>query len=292
MNEALVTRFNKMCPANSGLGLGTMLDMAGMYRNSLKDRPIQSVYEYSATQNHQLGARREMPGGRVFRYAKATNIIGDIRFGLKFWDELNDGITYTAPKQVQAVGDLTVWVDAGSAGSVAKDALKDGYCIIHTGTDYDHQFRMITGNTLADSDGYVTVTVEEGWTKALETGYGVECLPNPYGNMKISSAGGGAGGTPNEYTSVGGFARVKTLAANMYLWIQTWGPIFVNPHGTAAATVTADRRGLVFDREGSVSAIDESVSSDVTQQYAGFIMNRESVDNGTGPPLLMLQISP
>lgn len=253
----------------------------------------QGIYEQSATQNYLIGTRLTTPDGRSFRYAKATNIISDHTFGLKFWNELADGIAYTAPLQVQAIGDTTILVDSGKgAAGVAVNEFAGGYVIVHTHTDYDGQFRRIISNTVADASGYVTLTVEAGWTKDIEVGYGVEVLQNPYSSVRLCSSGGGAGGTPNEYTSVAGMALVNTLVANVFLWLQTWGPCWINPHGTAAATVTADRRGLVFDREGSISAIDESVSADVCQQYAGFIINRESVGNGTGPPLFMLQICP
>lgn len=294
MDSGTKDRLNSICPGLglSGLALGTMLDRAGLDRNALAGQTPQEYNEASATQRHLMGARLAMADGRVFRYAKATNIIGDCRFGLKFWAEIGDGIAYTAPLQIEAIGGTTIYVDAGAAGVVTKDQLVGGYVIVHTATDYDSQFRGIIGNTLADSDGYTTITVDAGWTKDIETGYGVEVYPNPYASVRIASAGGGGGGTPNEYSSVAGIAMLKTTAANRYLWLQTWGPVWINPHGTAGTTVTADRRGLVFDREGSISAIDESVSTDVTQQYAGFIINRESSGNGTGPPLVMLQISP
>lgn len=251
----------------------------------------QTVTEASLTQNFGLGAMLQKPDGRVYRYALATNIISDIRFGLKFWSELVDGIAYTAPLQVEDTGGLTILVDSGKgAAGVAVNELADGWLIIHTGTDYESQFRRVVSNTVADASGYVTLTVDLPFNIDIETGYGVEVCPNPWASVRLASAGGGAGGTPNEYSSVAGMPHVKTAVADMYMWLQTWGPCWVNPHGTAGTAATADRRGLVFDREGSISAIDESVSSDVAQQYAGFIIGRESSGNGTGPPLVFLQI--
>jgi hypothetical protein len=284
---------NSMCPGAKGVFLGDMLDRAGVALRSLENVPVQAYNAESATQKHKFGARLELEDSRVFRYAKATNQILDCRFGLKFWDQIGDGIAYTAPLQVQSIGDLTIKIDSGKgAGGVTKDQFANGFIVVHTGTDYDSQFRGITGNTVADGDGYTTITVDLGWTKAIETGYGVEVMASPWASVRNASAGGGSGNTPNEYSSVAGIPMLKTTATDMFIWLQTWGPCWVNPHGTAGVTPTADRRGLVFDREGSISAIDESVSSDVAQQYAGFIITRESVAGGAAVPLIFLQISP
>lgn len=292
MDAETIDKLNRMCPKAKSEGLGTMLSMAGMVRNSI-NQSIQAYNEASATQKHDLGARLALDDNRVFRYAYARNIIGDCRFGLKFWDQIGDGIAYTAPLQTQTVLESTVLIDSGKgAGGVTLDQFKGGFCVVHTGTDYESQFRGITGNTVADGDGYTTITVDAVWTKAIETGYGVEIMANPWGSVRNASAGGGSGNTPNEYSSVAGIPMLTTDAADMYLWLQTWGPCWVNPHGTAGTTPTADRRGLVFDREGSISAIDESVSSDVAQQYAGFIITRESVAGGSAVPLVFLQITP
>lgn len=259
----------------------------------LKGGSPQTVYEAVSSPNYVYGSRLRKADGRVFVYAKATNIISDIRFGLKFWAELVDGIPYTAPLQTEDADSLTIQIDSGkgSAG-VDENELAGGWLIVHTGTDYESQFRRVVSNTIADGDGYVTLTVDGPFNCDIETGYGVEVCPNPYASVRLSSSGGGAGGTPSEWSSVAGIPGVKTSKANMSMWLQTWGPCWVNPHGTAAATPTADRRQVVFDREGSISAVDESVSSDVCQQIAGFLIGRESSGNGTGPPLLMLQISP
>lgn len=259
----------------------------------------QGLYEQSATPNYLVGTRRISPDGRVYRYARATNVIAATQFGLKFWAEIGDGIGYTAPKQTQEVGDTTIKVDSGKGeAGVAKDELVGGYVIIHTGDDQYQHFRGIVANTIADADGYVTITLDAPLKVAIKVTYGVEVYPNPYASVRVSSAGAPDCGAPDEYSSVAGMPNVKTTVANQYIWIQTWGPIWVNPHGTAGTAATADRRGLVFDREGSISSISETVGygADSTlglaQQYAGFIINRESVANGAGPPLVMLQISP
>ncbi|GAJ09257.1 unnamed protein product, partial [marine sediment metagenome] len=227
-----------------------------------------------------VGTRRISPDGRVYRYARATNVIADTKFGLKFWAEIGDGIASTHPLQTQIIDARSIKV---AGAGIAENELVGGYVMIHTGTDYYQHFRGIVGNSLADAQGHVTINLDGPLKVAIKETYEVEVYPNPYASVRVASAGAPGCGAPDEYSSVAGMPNVKTTVENQYLWIQTWGAIWVNPHGTAGLTPTADRRGLVFDREGSISAVDESVSKDATQQYAGFIINRESVANGAGP---------
>jgi len=254
----------------------------------LVGRPEQGLYEQSATANYLIGTRRISPDGRVYRYARATNIVKDCKYGLKFWGQIGDGITYTAPLQTQDIGDTTIKVDGGKgAAGVAADELVGGYVMIHTHGDLYQHFRGIIGNTLADANGYVTITLDAPLKVALTVSHGVEVFPNPYVSVRTASAGL-AGGIPNKYSSVAGMPNVKTLVANQYLWIQTWGAIWINPHGSSCKGAASDCRRLVFDREGSISSQGETVAGAVyTEQIAGFVINR-----GDGPPLVMLQISP
>ena len=251
-----------------------------------------NLYAESAIQRYDLGARRLAGDGRVFRYAKAGAEVTSTNFGLKFWDKLADGIAYTAPLQVQAVGDKTILVDSGhGAAGIAKDELRGGYIIVHTHGDSYNQNRLIVGNTLADASGYITITVDGAWTIALTLAFGVEVLQNPYADVRVKQAAHGGGG--DGYSSVAGMPMCKTTAANMYLWIQTWGPIWINPHGASLqdADLLTDERQLVFDYEGSVTVVGDAVNTTVSLQHAGFIIDR-TASLASGPPLVMLQISP
>ena len=247
------------------------------------------LYETSTIKHpdYNVGDRVALPDGRVFRYAKATNIISSQNFGLKFWAELGDGIGYVAPDQGQDIGDTSVHV---TAAGITEDELRGGYIIIHTHGLSDDQFMGIVGNTATDSDGDVTIYLDAPLTVAVLTTHGVEVYPNPYMSVRVKQASHGGGG--DRYSSVAGVPVVKTTAVDQYLWLQTWGPCWINPQGAVGATVTVDRRGLVFDYEGSITQLDVNIATTAMMQYAGFIINRESVGNGTGPPLVMLQISP
>ncbi|GAJ22389.1 unnamed protein product, partial [marine sediment metagenome] len=56
-----------------------------------------------------------------------------------------------------------------------------------------------------------------------------------------------------------------------------------------------DDRTVVFDHEGAISYESEvkGHANSVKHQVAGFIINRQTNESkGSGPPLIMLQISP
>ena len=250
------------------------------------------LYETSLIKSEKwnIGDRVVTPEGRVFRYAKATNIISHTTFGLKFYGRLADGIAYTAPLQTELATSREITVDAGDSGDHAEDEFRGGYIMIHTHGDNHHMTRYITGNTASDADGYITLYVDAPWIKDIEVAYGVEVCPNPYASVRVKQAAHGGGG--DKYTSVAGMPLVQTAVANQYLWLQTWGPIWINPAGASlqdAGIATSERR-LVFDYEGSVCIQEDAVDATDDCQHAGFIIDRNSV--GVMPaPLCMLQIS-
>ncbi|KKK47820.1 hypothetical protein LCGC14_3151340, partial [marine sediment metagenome] len=155
-------------------------------------------------------------------------------------------------------------------------------------------FRGIIGNS-ATANGLVTFTLDAGTTVALTTEY-CEVLQSPYANVKLT-AGPSGGLTGNDYSSVAGIPNVITAAANQYVWLQTWGPIWINPHGSSLqdAGIAAGERKLVFDLEGSVCIEDDAAhgpgADGDEHQIAGFIIDR-SGSSSSGPPLVMLTISP
>ena len=261
---------------------------AGLVEGSSSGRSWDFLYETSTVKqpDYYPGDRVVLPDGRAFRYAKATNIVTSHYQGVKFWAELGDGVGYVLPQQAQAVGDNTLKI---AAAGKTLDELRGGYVIVHTHTAYDDQFRGILGNTVTDSSGNIVLTLDASFTVAITTAFGVETYPNPYDSVRSRGAGGPGG---DRYSSVAGMPAVLTTVADQYLWLQTWGPCWVNPQGILGYTVTADRRGLLFDFEGSITGQDVQTATTSKMQYAGFIINRESSGNGTGPPLMMLQISP
>jgi len=257
----------------------------------------QDIHEIDTTQNYSLGSRlvSHGPGGSItYYYAKAGGVIDDLKFGLKFYGKLDttSGITYAAPTQTELATAKVVTVDAGDSGDHTANEFRGGFVTIHTHATNNQVTRRIVSNTASDANGYITLTVDKPWGVAITVAFGVEVVGNIYKDIRLCSSGVGEG-AGDKYSSVAGMATVKTTVADTYIWIQTWGPIFVNPHGASLqdAGIATDERRLVFDFEGSVSIQEDCVGATDDHQHAGFIIDRNAA--GTMPlPLCMLQISP
>lgn len=278
-------KLDKMCPAAGGIDLGTMLELYGLDRTSLDGQPVQGLYDApTTTQKHLIGARRVTQDGRVFRYGKATNIVDDCKFGIKFWGLMSEGIATTL-YQNQSAGDTTITI---AAAGVAKDDYKGGYVMIHAASKFQNRF--IESNTETDSDGNITITLDGRLSQDVTTSHYTEVLKNPYANLQYRSGQVTAG---DKYSSVAGIPTVITTANNQFLWIQTWGPLFINPHGGIGqdAGMSTDERKVVFDWEGSICIQADAVGATDDHQLAGFVINRQTA-SASGPPLIMLMISP
>ena len=250
---------------------------------------LQGLHAESATQNCAIGTRRVRWDGRVFRYAKASNIVSVRHFGLKFWYQIGDGLATTAAAS-SIVGASTITMTDAAA---TLDEYKGGYVTMFT---TPVQTRGILGNT-AVSGGVTVITLDESLTGAvtIDSTY-IEILHNPYSNVRLT-AGPSGGDTGNDYSSVAGIPCAITTVANYYLWLQTWGPIWVNPHGSSLqdAGITGSERKVVFDCEGSITLEDDAAHGPCAggedMQLAGFIIDRSTAGT-SGPPLIMLQICP
>ena len=254
----------------------------------VSDAPIWDFLYRTSTvrdEKYNIGDRVVLPDGRVFRYAKATNIVTSTKYGLKFWNRIADGIGALLA-QGQAVGDTSIKI---AAAGVTEDEFRGGYIIIHVGTI--PQYRGVIGNTVTDSAGNIIVYLDASLTTAVTVANWTEILQSPYSSVHF---GGTVG---DDYSSVAGIPTVITAAANQYVWVQTWGPIWINPHGaslTGAGTLGGEHK-LVFDFEGSVCIEDDvnhgGAADTDEHQLAGFIIDRRAAVT-EGPPLVMLSISP
>lgn len=259
----------------------------GVYETQIPS--INFLYESGTTINpdYRVGDRVVLPDGRVFRYAKATNIIANIQQGVKFWTLKSEGVGYTSAT-ASAIGDTDITVDGGDEGDWDLDELRGAFIIIHTHTDLKHQFRGIVGNSVSDSDGNITIYLDSPLTHTITSSHSVEVHLNPYSSVRQANSTTGKPGS--HYSSVAGIPNKHTTVANEYLWIQTWGPCWVNPHGTLGYASTAGERQLIFDWEGSVSFEGDAVGTGASMQDAGFQIERQT--SGTGSAFFMLQINP
>jgi len=249
----------------------------------------QSIHSTSLIQNYVVGTRRIRWDGRVFRYAKASNIVSVRHFGLKFWNQIGDGLATTLDA-TSAVGASTITIVDAAA---TLNEYKGGFVTMFS---TPIQTRGILGNT-AVSGGNTIITLDEPLTTEVTAATYTEVLHNPYSNVRLT-AGPSGGDSGNDYSSVAGIPCAITTVANTYLWLQTWGPIWINPHGSSLqnAGITGGERKLVFDCEGSICIVDDVAHGPCgaggdEQQLAGFIIDR-SASGVSGPPLVMLQISP
>lgn len=243
----------------------------------------------STIQNYEIGSRHvdRGPGGnRTFYYGKAINVVRNTMQGLKFYGRINDAVGYVACS-TQSAGDQTVTITA----SVTKDQLRGGFIIFHTHGEYADFSRRIINNTVIDAAGKTIITLDYPLHIATTTSFGTETCPNPYAFLSYRSAASGGSDGGDAYTSVAGVPTRKAAVANKHLWIQTWGPIWINPQGAVGYTPATDRRDMVFTREGSIIKADTNAQDTSSMQRAGFLLTRETAA-GTGPPLMMLQISP
>lgn len=240
------------------------------------------IWEVKTTAQYTPGTRLMLEDGRVFRYAKMTNIVTKINQGVKFHGQLADGIA-TSLSQAQVTGDTTVTITA--ANGVAKDELKGGYLVIHTTSI---QFRGILGNTVAAAGSDTIITLVSPLAAAVSTTY-TEIWANPYNNVRMMTSAVGS----DCYSSVAGLPFVVTTVANSYIWIQTWGPRWINPHGASlgGSDIVASERQLVFDWEGSVCIVADASYTTVSLQHAGFLLARNAAATEASS-FIMLQISP
>lgn len=245
---------------------------------------VQRTHEKSTTQNYELGARRVTADGRVFKYAKATNILTTTQHAVNFQALCSDGKEATM-QQAQSDGDTSILM-ADITTTATKDELRGAYVMIHTTS---LQQRCVTGNTIA-SGGNIIIYLDEPLAADVASGTYTEIYPNPYGNVQARYGYG-----TNKLASVAGMPAVVTTANNQYLWIQTWGPIFINPYDHIGNTPDDNNRIAVFDYEGKIAYDDEAIgfSADSVSmhQRAGFVINRQT-SGVSGPPLIMLTITP
>ena len=244
----------------------------------------QTPYEISTTQNYLAGSRcvlRTTGLERVFRYAKASNIAPNQRQGLKFYNQLADGVDYVAAT-AGVIGDTSITI---TAATKTLNQLRGGHLIIHTHTDEKHQFFGIKGNTATNTAGTITIYLDGPLTHTITTSHGVEVWLNPYSNVRHPGDG-------LQHTTVAGIPLVHTVVANTWLWLQTWGPIWGNPEGTTTYAMVRGERNLVFNEAGSVMPATDAAGSeaDVDMQHAGVILDRTTT--GTGAGSMMLEVCP
>jgi len=235
------------------------------------------VYETSTVKNPEwnLGDKMELPDGRIFRYSLSTGVL-KTELACKFTDA---GIVpYTAFTTAAALGATEITCPAATHVLQAEDQLRGGYVVILLSGAV--QFRGIIGNDATAADVAFKIYLDGPLDTAVTTSSAIEVYGNPYRflNSNLDPNGNGFAGAP----------AVAVSAAAMYFWVQTNGPIFLNPQSTMTATNEATSG--YFRHDGSLEALATALGATIpafdTSQIAGYRMAGSYTGNG---PLFMLQ---
>lgn len=238
----------------------------------------------STTQRHELGSRMATRDGRVFYYAKAGATL-NMDLGCSPEQEQEHAYNTVAAAAVLGATSIVVDVAAGDGiaddGVIAVDSLVNGYVVVfpHSSNAFT---RLITGNTVvAGGGGEMTLTLLNGIPAALDAGDvdHAESMASVYADVRTS--------TSTTKSIVG----IPTFAATVgqYLWLQTWGPVWIAPQ--ASVSVGNNHRQVVFRHDGSVDDHDSTDATVAQGQHAGFVL-KQGNGGGQGAAFIMLQISP
>jgi len=239
-------------------------------------------YAAHATKQHEIGTRYIMDD-RSFRYVYAG---GTLNCDLGASPYNTQCVAYATIAKDAIIGATKVVIDVAITdgalgdGAIAKDELFGGYIVIFPHSENSINRRII-GNTLIAADGgEVTVELDAGIPVALDADNDhAECMASPYSDVRTD-------GTVTK--SVVGVPMVAAVAGQ-WLWIQTWGPVWIAPQ--AEVGVGNNNRQVVFRHDGSLDEHDYSTAIVAKGQHAGFVLANAS-GGGQGAAFIMLQICP
>lgn len=239
------------------------------------------LYEFSTIKDpkREIGDRVVLPDGRVFRYALTHNEGGITNWepgrGVLFAGNLTDDGISENVNRAQAIGDKELRY---ASQSFAKDELRGGYVVIYSAGN-TYQQAGIIGNTYCSSSE-LTIYLDRSLTVVVTSTQFTEVLPNPYRFIATYLAGGEQRG------SWAGIPVSYPTAADMYFWLQTWGPCWVNP-GEDGIGAGDHEREAVFTSDGHILPRN---TTNMAAQLAGFAI--EFSQGSDGPPFINLQINP
>ncbi len=253
----------------------------------------QDLHSVSTTAKHRLGSRI-VRGDRIFKYARAGGTLV-VHRACAYYDYGVSG--WSAVPTASPAGQTIVYATIGSSegvagdGAVAAHELAGGYAVIFQldgGTsNTDYTFQILDNNAVASGGGTVTLTLDSPIPYECSTSAAIEITGNPYSDVRMITSGARMFmGQP-----------MIDAAASEYLWLQTWGPTWLNPETGAGGDVFGNANGAnqaVFENNGSVimHAPEDASGTTVFKQHAGVVMTRIAGGAETqGTPLLFLQIS-
>ena len=242
---------------------------------------MPDVREVDITQQYPVGTKL-VDSERVFYYAKSLGIT-NTDMGVK--NGYTQHIAFTTIAAVAVAGTTKVVIDVAATdgvlanGAIAEDELAGGYVVIFPHATNSFTSRIVS-NTATTGAGEMTLALGDELPVAIDvdTDHG-ECMANPFLGVKNAA---------DSTSSVMGMARM-IAASGKWLWLQTWGPIWIAPQ--AEVSVGNNDRQVVFRHDGSVDEYDYSDLNVTKAQHAGFVLANAS-GGGQGAAFIMLQICP
>jgi len=251
----------------------------------------QGLHERSATQKLRLGTRL-VRGDRVFKYAKAGGTlvvhraVAPYDYGVLGW---------TAVPTATPAGSTTVYATIGVSGGVdgtgvVAHELQGAWVTIfrlNAGTaNTDYTFQILDNDAVGAGGGTITLTIDSELPYACTTDAYTEINGNIYNDVRMVTAG---------QRMFVGQPMIDANTTYPYLWLQTWGPTWLNPEdGDGSNTIGngANQNQLVFEQNGSVVLHGVEDATTTMRQHAGCVISRAAGGAETqGTPLIFLQIS-
>lgn len=246
----------------------------------------QDIHQVSTQQRYPIGFRYPVDNPlelRRWHYGRAGGLLNT---DVAAWNALRQHVAQRVIAADVPAGSRLVPITIGadgiaSDGNIGEDELAGGYAVIWPHADNTLN-RRILHNTATTAAGQTMVLTLDKPTPIPLTVVGVvnvECMASPYLNVQTGL---------DQYASKVGVPTMPAVAGE-YLWLQTWGPVWIAPAG--GVSVGVENRRVVFGGNGGVFDEDPTIAVRETQQYAGFVLANAPGD-GQGAPFIFLQIAP
>ncbi|KKK65758.1 hypothetical protein LCGC14_2970920 [marine sediment metagenome] len=241
----------------------------------------QEYDEASTTQRYKIGSRMVVDE-RVFHYAKAG---ATLDCGLGAFNTYTQHVSF-ALVAIASSGATSLVVTVGGGdgvagnGDIAEDELFGGYIVIWPADMTETMNRRVVGNTATTGGGTMTVTLDRPLSAALVGTDHAEIMACQYLNVQTASPAYG-------FHTVVGMPPVSATI-NQYLWLQTWGPVWIT--ALAGAGDGNHNRRVYFRENGSVMKNDAGATY-ANSQLAGYIL-ANAPGGGQGAPFIQLMLAP
>jgi len=243
----------------------------------------QDYEEATDIAHYNIGSRMVVDD-RVFHYGRAGNTL-DCGLGahIGFTQDVAFAVVTV---DADAAGKYTLEVTVGAGdgrlgtGEIPANELSGGYIIIFPDGMADTINRRIVSHTgVAAPGGAITVTVDRPLPVAL--------TPNPHAELIASPYLDVLEGLLDRRMIVG----MPPIAATVgqYLWLQTWGPVWITP--TGVDFLTAENSLAMFRANGTITEFIWNNPATGQPQIAGTVMT-PAAGGGQGAPFVNLMLAP